>query len=445
VLTASIVEEEMDFGAAVAIDQDILVAGAGRLYLEAGRAFVFQRQEDGQWIETQVLEPSDGDIGDEFGFAVALDDTTAVIGAHQNYNVNRQSGTQSFGAGSVYIFKQGNNGVWNQTQKIVNANGTSSDWFGGHVAIDGNLMVVGESNAQTTNIYMRSNADANFVLNATLVSMAQVDQDRFGFSVDIYEDTVVVGAPGGLFYNENIVGYAVVFQRAANNTWGTGFTLRPNDGVIGDEFGHSVAIFNSTIVIANGVTGSEGVSYIFERTDPSVNVWNQTQKIQFGFAVAMNENFIVADKTVYHRSPQNNTWVKHQEEELVSASDGSTVYLTYAAALSGNVAVLGKPDVNNATGSVGVFEFVGTPMPSTTPSTTPSSVPSTAPSAAEPSPVATSTKAPVSDTKQTSRPSMMEPEETITITKVPTSSAPCLAQGWLGVGWKMLISIVFLI
>jgi len=52
---------------------------------------------------------------------------------------------------------------------------------------------------------------------------------------------------------------------------------------------------------ANGVTGNQGVSYIFERKDPTMNVWNQTQKIQFGFTVAMNENFIVADKTVYHR------------------------------------------------------------------------------------------------------------------------------------------------
>ena len=98
-LTASDGAEDDWFGRSVAVDGDTAVTGApgdddnGSV---SGSAYVFTRS-GGIWTQQAKLTASDGAADDAFGFSVAVDGDTAVIGAYEDDD----NGTDS---GSAYVF-----------------------------------------------------------------------------------------------------------------------------------------------------------------------------------------------------------------------------------------------------------------------------------------------------------------------------------------------------
>src|SRR5262249_6960687 len=82
----------------------------------------------------QVL-PADFAAGDFFGYSVALSGDTAVIGAY----LDDDKGTNS---GSAYVFVR--SGItWTQKAKLLAADGVASDYFGYSMAVDGSTAVIG--------------------------------------------------------------------------------------------------------------------------------------------------------------------------------------------------------------------------------------------------------------------------------------------------------------
>lgn len=127
------------FGSAVAIDGETAIVGApgdddGGSF--AGAIYVFARQPDGTWQQTQKLTADDASEFDSFGSAVALDGDTVIVGAHTD---GYEGGTRS---GSAYVFTRQPDGTWNQ-EKITATDSESGDLFGWAVAIDGDTAIVG--------------------------------------------------------------------------------------------------------------------------------------------------------------------------------------------------------------------------------------------------------------------------------------------------------------
>ena len=85
-------------------------------------------------VEVAKLVASDGASGDYFGYSVAVDGDTAVIGAY---------GDRDYGAnsGSAYVFSR-IDGTWAQQAKLTAPDGASSDSFGCSVAVDGDTAAV---------------------------------------------------------------------------------------------------------------------------------------------------------------------------------------------------------------------------------------------------------------------------------------------------------------
>ena len=77
----------------------------------------------------------DGVGGDKFGYAVAVDGDTAVIGAYQDNGNGADSG-------AAYVFTR-NDGVWDDGVKLTASGGAAYDNFGISVAVDGDTVVVG--------------------------------------------------------------------------------------------------------------------------------------------------------------------------------------------------------------------------------------------------------------------------------------------------------------
>jgi FG-GAP repeat len=116
-------------GVSVAISGDRVLAGAPGFNDAAGLAYVFSRAGDG-WVQTARLAPRDG--GGQFGQGVAIEGTTALIGAPS------RSARQG---GSVYVFTDLGHG-WHQRQEIF-APVRQFNFYGFSIAMSGSTAMVG--------------------------------------------------------------------------------------------------------------------------------------------------------------------------------------------------------------------------------------------------------------------------------------------------------------
>jgi hypothetical protein len=129
-----------NFGYSVALDGETLAVGATRDDSDAngdqGSVYVFTRG-NGLWPFQQKLTAADGGASDNFGFAVALDGDTLVAGNFED-DFNSENTEQ----GAAYVFTR-SDGVWTQQQKFTAADGAAWDWLGQAVAVSGNTVLVG--------------------------------------------------------------------------------------------------------------------------------------------------------------------------------------------------------------------------------------------------------------------------------------------------------------
>jgi len=133
------------------------------------------------------------DSGDYFGASLAVYGNTMVVGA--TYDDDKGSN-----AGAVYVFTH-ENGTWIQEEKIVAVDGGANDQFGHSVAIHDNTIVVGarlddDKGTDAGSAYVFIRTDAGWKQQAKLTASNGSSTHQFGVSVDIYEDTLIVGSVG---------------------------------------------------------------------------------------------------------------------------------------------------------------------------------------------------------------------------------------------------------
>ena len=85
----------------------------------------------GTWTFAQQLTASDRQVNDLFGYGVALSGTVALVGAVHNLS-----------PGVVYSFEQ-SGGLWSQQQEFSASDGTTHDQFGSAISISGTTALIG--------------------------------------------------------------------------------------------------------------------------------------------------------------------------------------------------------------------------------------------------------------------------------------------------------------
>ncbi len=257
----------------------------------AGAAYVFVRNGT-NWTQQAYLKASNTDMVDLFGARVAVSGDTIVVGAiGESSNATGVNGNQadnSFaGAGAAYVFvRNGTN--WTQQAYLKASNTGADDNFGTGVAVAGDTIVIGapgeSSNATGVNgnqlnnaaywagaVYVFVRSGTNWSQQAYLKASntAQTDflsDDRFGNSVSVCGETVVVGAWGedgnatGVNGNQSNSsaedsGAVYVFVRQGSN-WSQQAYLKASNTGAGDLFGEAVCISGDTIAI--GAAGEDG-------------------------------------------------------------------------------------------------------------------------------------------------------------------------------------------
>jgi hypothetical protein len=150
------------------------------------------------------------------------------------------------------------------------------DDFGWSVSVSGSTAVVGApySGSYAGAAYVFTDVAGTWIPEAELTASDADAGDEFGYSVNISGSTIVVGSPG--YYDG--IGDAYIFTDSGG-TWTQQAELADTDptGIGGDKFGYSVVTSGSvTMVGAKGYLGNTGAVYVFTDSGGS---WTQTQKL----------------------------------------------------------------------------------------------------------------------------------------------------------------------
>ncbi len=187
-----------EFGRAVAVSAERILVGAAQDHDNgvAGSVYVFLCDDDcEQWVEEARLSPNDITPFDQFGFALALRDDLAIIGApgHDDYGFN---------SGAAFVFRIVDDGrAWEQQAELLASDGVGYQRFGISVGIDGDVAIVGArnnvdpKNDTGTAYFFNVDPIANeWIEHAKILPSDGADGDGFGLAVGISGDNAVVGA-----------------------------------------------------------------------------------------------------------------------------------------------------------------------------------------------------------------------------------------------------------
>lgn len=207
-----------------------------------------------------------------------------------------------------------------ETQKVTASQLGTAYNFGHAVAIQGDIAVIGSSNANfqgngplgVTYIF-KKNGNGNWEELQVLVAPDRAQFDKFGQAVAISNDYIVVSASGQRadVSGGNIIaqaGAVYIYKNNGDDTWVLEQKITASDREFGAWFGFDVAIEGNRIVVGCGrnsydVNGENfqhraGAAYIFEKD--VTNVWNQVAKVvapdratedRFGYAVSINGDY----------------------------------------------------------------------------------------------------------------------------------------------------------
>lgn len=255
------------FGGSVGLSGDYAIVGALLGANASGAAYVFQRTGPNTWSDGIELAADDGMSSDFFGAAVAIDGAYAVVGAYGD------DGSDNENQGAAYVFYRDGAGSWSQVAKLTAPNPGNRDRFGISVAIDGEFLVVGaDDEGESTGwaYVFRRTGPTSWDSGTRIVGPDSAAGDRFGESVAIDGDYVLVGAPSHTIDSSPVAGAAYLFQRtpaAGSNAWAplTKLTERESDRD-NSSVGASVAIEGTqTVVGAPNAFGSTGRVWLYRR------------------------------------------------------------------------------------------------------------------------------------------------------------------------------------
>lgn len=323
---------------------------------------------------------ADLDPDAEFGRAVAVSGTTALIGAPQD-------DTPAHTAGSAAVFVR-NGDTWSQQARLVASPSRPGDYFGTSVALDGDTAVVGaprddfgDQFPDAGSAYVFTRSGATWTLQARLTPPRPWKDGLFGWSVAVQGNTAVIGAPR--YRGEVVSGLTFVFTRSGA-TWSQRAVLVPSDARYDDLFGLAVAIDRGSIIVgasghATASGGDAGAAYVFVHTAAG---WIEQAELtvvlrgspieRFGTAVDISADTVVVGAisgnarhiaftgAAYVFTRSGGVWA--QEAKLVAKHPHEFDYFGCAVAVQSGVAVVGAEarTAESTEGAAYVFHRRGT-------------------------------------------------------------------------------------
>jgi len=258
--------------------------------------------------DTQKLVASDGAAHDNFGYSICLSGNTIAIGGPF------VSGKPP---GAVYIFLQNASNYWNFQQKIA-APDQGGIWFGNSISLSGNIMVIGAPYAgdlQQGAAYIFAQSGSNWAQQQVLSASDGNPNDNFGWSVSVSGTTLVVGSPNAGNQTE---GAAYIFTQSGS-TWNLQQRISSSDPALNQNFGYSVSLSEKGSAVAIGAPYRAAISK--KPSKPAAPLQG----------------------SAYVFTQTGNSWTQQQK---LTAKDGNTGdYFGNSVSLSGTTLVVGAQGI----------------------------------------------------------------------------------------------------
>ncbi len=326
------------FGGAVEVSGDTAVVGApfhDGVAANAGAAYVYVRSGT-TWVQQAKLRAVDGQAGDRFGQAVAIDRDTVLVGAP--YHADPK--------GAVYVFQRSGT-TWSEQAKVML---TVSDpgRLGSQIALDGDTAAIGAYMAgqqdQFVYMYVRSGTTWSFQDGVGGGGF----YDSFACDLDLDGDWLVVGVKllDGMY--ENNVGGVYVYKREGSSWHYQADFVGPE--IKNYRFGSHVAISGETILAGAGPGYMQ--TYVYVR---SGSTWSVQQilnhpaddlDIDGSVALIGGENYPYSSSYIARVIWRSGTTWTHQHTLGNYGTSGSS-------ALDGGTVVIGNPADGSAGANAG--------------------------------------------------------------------------------------------
>ncbi|MCB0494553.1 MAG: T9SS type A sorting domain-containing protein [Cyclobacteriaceae bacterium] len=176
---------------------------------DSGVAYIFSKDDAGNWQQEAKLLAPDGEANDRFGRSVGIANEYAAVGAV----LDDDNGNNS---GSAYIFRKTSEG-WVFQDKVIPSDGEAEDFFGYALAFSPGYLLVGAlnkdgSSSNTGAAYLFSQNGSSWSELQKFSAPEETELANFGESVDINEKWITIGAP---YWSENDEAIGSVFLQQA--------------------------------------------------------------------------------------------------------------------------------------------------------------------------------------------------------------------------------------
>jgi hypothetical protein len=298
------------------------------------------------------LNADEQELGaDQFGFSLDMSGDRMAVGAA--YRDEACPTLPCTNSGAVYLFRyDGNTWVPDETQpKVTASDAAPNDQFGWSIAMDGDTLAVGapfknEGAPGSGAVYLFKHDGSTWVPDEQrpkLTAPKPTIFENFGFSIDIADDKLVVGAHG--------TDTVYVYNREHNGDWVQEIIPLPPPLQPTSLVGYSVAIDEGFLVAGapDPVFGSSA-AYVFDGSD-WVPLPAPPEKKFLGGCIDINGDTVVVGSpsslhpfapavdigSVHVFKLDGGSWVK--EDISIPAADGFGSSVT----IDGNTLVVGAP------------------------------------------------------------------------------------------------------
>ncbi|MCS5653613.1 MAG: choice-of-anchor B family protein [Candidatus Marinimicrobia bacterium] len=235
----------------------------------------------------------------------------------------------------------------------------------GDVALSNGIFYVGQSGSSLNNgsvyIYTPDNKKTFIQTHIQAPIQEGLGYD-FGYALDVYENTMVIGAP----HRVDNIGRAYIYKKDSKNRWQYIETILPDGKGWSSDFGSKVVINDRHIIIADRYANDErGRVYTLEYDDEKME-WKKGKVIRndqipvdgyFGHDIAINgDRMLVGSRkantvVAYSFSEE---WI--QTQVLTPNKVQSNGRFGFSIALNDDMAVIGMPGYDNL-GHIEVFNL----------------------------------------------------------------------------------------
>ncbi|PCJ46466.1 MAG: hypothetical protein COA99_02595 [Moraxellaceae bacterium] len=273
------------FGSSVAIFDEFVVVGAPGQAGEYGQTCIYKRL-DQSWhsdfclsvVSAFYLEPG------QFGRFVSISEEYAIVSS-------LQQGAGRMGV--VYIFKH-QNGIWDQQAELIKSDPATDDTFSGAVGISGDYAAVGSPALGASHegaVYIYQNTDSGWVSNVKISSISLIKSHKFGTTVGMFGDYLIIGDPE---HGRSREGAVYIYKRE-DETWNLQASLKGGAVTKGGDFGSAIAITDEYAVVGAKSENDPdvkknkkvGAVYVYKREG---KLWHHQAKLVSSDA-SMGDNF----------------------------------------------------------------------------------------------------------------------------------------------------------